>query len=386
MKLKHQFLYILQQVFYWITYCTLVGFASVYLLGKGFTDSQIGILLASTNLISVFVQFIASKLLVPRYHLKTLLQFISISILGVCLLLVIVKPSVFVSILLFATVQTLHMSMLPYINSLGLAYETDFENVDFSVARGFGSMGFAFASFGIGKLLNTYEVDIVPLLALLFSMGFILIISISPADKRLKHEETQSSKSNFFKKYPRFIFLIFALILVFTFHNFINAYLPQIVSSVGGNSGDVGLSLMIAGLCELPAMFMYTKLSRFKSHSFWVMTSFLSYLVRSMILVSIGSVLQVQSAQILQAFSFALLLPSISYLLQEILEVKDRVFGQTLFTIAMTLGGVFGTLFGGFAIDLFGVRGMLMGGVAICCAAALLMLIYLRKKKIKVMI
>lgn len=385
MKHKQQILYIFQQIFYWLSYCTLVGFASVYLIGKGFADSQIGLLLASTNLISVLVQFIISRFFISKLHLKTLLQAFVVSMIVLSTVLIVVKPPVMITVLIFALIQTLHMSLLPYVNSLGLAYEKEYASVDFSIARGFGSMGFAFASFGIGKVLNVKSVDILPLFVAVFLILLYITLLFSPKESQGDKEQNHKANDDFFKRYPKFLILIIALILVFTFHNFINAYLPQIVTSVGGNSADLGLALMIGGLSELPAMFMYTKLSTYKKHSFWVIVSFITYLIRSVILISLMSVVQIQFAQVLQALSFALLLPSVSYLLQDILLVKDQVFGQTLFTISMTLGGVFGTLFGGFSIDFFGVKGMLVLGSLLCLCALILMVSYLKAKE-KVMI
>ena len=48
--------YMLIQAVYYAGFCASIGYASVYLLSKGFSNSEIGTLLAVTNVLSVFLQ------------------------------------------------------------------------------------------------------------------------------------------------------------------------------------------------------------------------------------------------------------------------------------------------------------------------------------------
>ena len=64
---------------YWMTYCILISFSSLYLLDRGFTNTQIGLLLGVSGLTAAVLQpFVGAK----GDHLKvlSLRQFTSIPI------------------------------------------------------------------------------------------------------------------------------------------------------------------------------------------------------------------------------------------------------------------------------------------------------------------
>ena len=48
--------YALIQGLYWAIFCLMVGFASVFLLDRGFTNSQIGLILGVSYLLSAILQ------------------------------------------------------------------------------------------------------------------------------------------------------------------------------------------------------------------------------------------------------------------------------------------------------------------------------------------
>ena len=48
--------YVASQVFYFATFAAMMGYASVYLLHKGFSNSTIGIILSLCNILAVFMQ------------------------------------------------------------------------------------------------------------------------------------------------------------------------------------------------------------------------------------------------------------------------------------------------------------------------------------------
>lgn len=384
MKIKTKIVYILHQVLYWSIYCCLIGYASVYLMEANFSDASIGIFLALANFISVASQFLISKFIADRVSLVSLLKVSYIIMFGLGVALITNLLPQGLMIVLYGLVIIMHMTLLPYVNSLGLYYERVDQNLDFSFSRGFGSMSFAITSFMLGKVLTHSSARLLPVIASLLLVGLILIMYLSPHDRIETHHQQALVSESIYKKYPMLLLFMLSIILVFTYHNFINAFLPQIVTYVGGDNSVVGTALMIAGLMELPAMFFYSILSRKTSHAFWVVVSFVSYLLRSLAFIILGNVMGVYGAQAMQALSFALLLPSVSYFLKDLLTDSEQVQGQTAFTISMTIGGIFGNLVGGFILDKTGVAGMLQSGVLICSIALITFIIFLKgvnKKK-----
>ncbi|MGO2638585.1 MAG: hypothetical protein ACTH9D_06135, partial [Enterococcus viikkiensis] len=70
---------------------------------------------------------------------------------------------------------------------------------------------------------------------------------------------------SFMKKYKRFMGLLAGASLLFVFHTIVNSYMFQIMQPLGGSEANVGTSLSIAALSELPTMFFFSwLLKRFK--------------------------------------------------------------------------------------------------------------------------
>lgn len=106
---------------YWMTYCILISFSSLYLLDRGFTNTQIGLLLGIAGLTAAILQpFVGAK----GDHLKvlSLRQFTSLPIAamilcGVGLFLVPAKP---VQAALYMVLLVLLQLLTPLIYSLGM--------------------------------------------------------------------------------------------------------------------------------------------------------------------------------------------------------------------------------------------------------------------------
>lgn len=378
MKYKNQVLYSLSQICYWAIYCSLIGYASVYLIEQGFQDASIGLLLAFLNLLSVALQFLISHYLSSKISLRKIIAVSLILMLIMAGLIAIINLPSLIQIILYSVMVLIILTLLPYINSLGLAYEVSLKDIDFSLARGFGSLAFALTSFGLGKMLLNTSSTVLPLVAGILTLLLFLVIVISPKEITIISESTQHQSQSIYKKYPKILLFMISIILVFTYHNFINAFLPQIVASVNGDSAIVGTALMIAGIMELPAMIYYSKLTKYKSNAYWLIFSLIAYVVRSIVYLGMSSYLGVYIAQVLQAISFALLLPAVSYYLKDYFEDHEQIQGQTAFTIAMTVGGIGGNLLGGTLLSLLGVKGMLLVGSLFTFVSVTLMIVFVK--------
>ena len=129
---------------YWMTYCILISFSSLYLLDRGFTNTQIGLLLGIAGLTAAILQpFVGAK----GDHLKvlSLRQFTSLPIAamilcGVGLLLVPAKP---VQAALYMVLLVLLQLLTPLIYSLGMDCLNNHIELNFGLARGIGGGTYA---------------------------------------------------------------------------------------------------------------------------------------------------------------------------------------------------------------------------------------------------
>ncbi|WP_313467824.1 MFS transporter [Carnobacterium sp.] len=381
------------QSLYWMCFCAIYGFASVFLLAKNFENQQIGVILALVNIFSVVLQpavgFLVDQL--SSLSLKKVIS--SIAIVNILFLigLITVPDNPLISTALYIGVTSLTLTLQPLLNSLIFEHINEGLEINYGLTRGVGSLSFAFISFFLGRALNEYNATIIPLLCVSLYLIFLLLIVTFPATETQLSRETSEFYSNeatrpksllhFFKQYERFLLFLIAIVFLFGFHTIINSYLVQIMASLGGKDSDFGLSLTIAASVELPAMLGFGYLaSKYKSSSLLKISSFF-FVVRSLLFLGSSTVWMINIAQLFQALSFAIYVPASAYYVNKLMKKGDKVKGQTLVIGATTLGSVFGNGLGGWLLDNATVHTMLTAGM-LSAVFGCLLLFYAIKKEI----
>ena len=382
------------QGFYWMIFCPIFSYSSVYLLSKGFSNQQIGWVLAINSIIAVFLQPLMGSLVdrskkIPLKGFIAILAFIPILLLVAAAFLPMnwIALSV-IYILTLAMMQTLH----PLINSLTFECVNAGYEVSYGFTRAMGSITFAILSSLIGLWLNNHSPDKLPLLgAFLFAMVFLMVLIFprvtplrrtdEPVTVLTKQDAPASTSQSFLKKYDGFLLLILGLAFTFTFHTIINSYLVQIMTPLGAKDSQFGLALTIAAFCELPAFFGFNFIvSKINSQTL-LKYSGIFYALRSVLFFFAASIWMVNLGQALQGITYAVIMPAAVYFINHLMKDEDKVKGQTWITGGMTLGSIIGSLIGGWLLDRFNVHSMLAFGMAAAIVGALLMVIAIRKPK-----
>ncbi len=203
--------------------------------------------------------------------------------------------------------------------------------------------------------------------------------SDSPQEQKKSLEK--SKDKYFFQEYKMFSLLLLGVVFLFAFHNMINTYLVQIITNVGGDSQDMGTSLAIAALCELPAMFLFSKVVKKISSNKLLMLSGVFFTIKSVAFYFSHSVLMIHLSQMLQILSFALYIPASVHYANQVMKEEDKIKGQALFTAALTAGGVVGNLLGGYLIDSKGVSTMLLWCIVFSAAGMIIFFFSAREVK-----
>ncbi|WP_052447583.1 MFS transporter [Clostridium polynesiense] len=367
MKKQITLKYAILQGNYWMIFCSVVVYASVFLLSKEFSASEIGILIAWANVFSVVLQPVIADF--ADKSKKITLQKLSALIAAgglVPLVILLFIPNVKVAVAgLFAIVITAAGVLMPLINSISVYYENKGYNVNYGLARGIGSLSFAVLSYILGYLIKIKGENIVLIAALtLYALIILVLIMFKMNTGEEAHENNENISSNkgknFFRQYKRFTLMLIGVVCLFAFHNMINTYLVQIMAHVGGDSEDMGKSIAIAAMCELPAMFLFSKVVRKISADRLLKISGVFFTIKSVAFYFAGSVMMIHVSQLLQALSFALYIPASVYYANEVMKEEHKIKGQALLTAALTAGGVVGNLLGGYIIDYRGVSMMLL--------------------------
>lgn len=394
-QIKLNLQYISMQVPYWMGYSVLGTFTSVFLLSRDFTNGQIGTVLSLANLFATIAQpFLAS--LADRMTRIRLSQLAA----GMALLLVLFSGILLVlpkAFLIIALIYILLYCSLVLLQPLTIAIGTFFISrgyaLNFGVARGMGSLAFAVAASMTGVLIERFSATIILYLLIGFFLIFALVTlsidtrkdggkyseSIVPEHLQEVHTGEPIGLVEFAKKYKRFMFLLVGVSFLFVFHTITNSYMYQIMQPLGGTEANVGSSLSVAALSELPTMFFFSiLLRRFKIHSLMRFAA-VFFSVKALLVLFAGNIFLINAGQSLQMLGFAMHTMASVYYTNQIIPQKDLVKGQTLMATANSIGGIIGAFAGGHILSLFSVSAMLLIGTIISLAGTLIVLLSVEK-------
>ncbi len=381
------------QGFYWMIFCPIASFASVYLLSKDFSNQKIGWVMAISSILAIGLQP-ALGALIDRFEKLTLKGVLcAMSLLCVAFLagIIFLNAGLVWMAVFYVGIVALLYTMQPLVSALTFEYINAGHNVSFSVTRASGSICFAVLSTLLGIWVNRYSTSILPIICLILFAGYILLILTFPKVKRSENQTYQmenfvpetDDKVGFLRRYDRFIPFLIGAAFIFMFHTIINNFLAQILRPLGGTDGDLGVSLTVAAVAELPAFLGFSFLvSKINTRSLMKIAGFI-YGLRSIIFLFATSVWMINVGQAFQGLTFAVFIPASVYYINEIMREKDRVKGQTFVTAMGTLGGFFGNVIGGRLLDTSGVFGMLLFGLVGAMIGAALLFYAIRKPKVK---
>ena len=380
--------YTLQQMAYWAAAAGVMSFATAYLLAKDFPASQVGILLASGNLLSCLLQ----PVLAERADraggdiLKKLLVGMSVlSALCFALLPVLPLPRIAFGLLYLLGVFFLD-AMLPLLNAISVAYNELGWRINYGLGRGIGSFAFSIAALVIGEVIASFGADwmiwisvAVLLLHAVASMGYPSLGGEHAL--RGDHAKTDScSLPVFFGRYRWYCASLLGVALLAMFHAMTENYLVETVRPLGGDSGSVGVALFIATLIEMPVLIWFDHVRRRISDVWLLKIAGISFLVKAVLFLLAGSVTEIYLLQILQATSYAFLSPTQLYYASRRVAAADMVKGQACITASYALGCAMGNFTGGQLLYFFGLRTMLMAGVVIAAAGTAILFLTVERK------
>lgn len=392
---------------YFMGFCGVHAYASIFMLERGFTNSQIGMLIALANIFSVFIQPVIAGLIDKPGKLTNRRTAIlcTAAVLLLSLALAYVREGKAAVFIIFMLIYMIQMAYQPIIIAMNFEYAEKGCPINFGLARGIGSMGFAIYSPIIGSLLEKYNVSVIHIgdaLALAVGLLFLLTFKLPEKDgcSDLKKEaekkagseenianiseETFQAHNNFFefaKIYPGFMLFLAATIFVFFTHNMLNDYLIQIIRPLGCTEKHVGYATALAAVVELPTMAFFAGMVKKISCEKLLVFSTVFFTVKTVILFFANGVVGVFVSQFCQIAAYALFIPAAAYYANMVMEKADQVKGQAYVNCAITLGGMFSGLICGRILDTSGPRMMLIWGIAACVIGAATTVFAVRKKQ-----
>ena len=371
--------YALIRGLYWAIYCLMVGFASVFLLDRGFTNGQIGLVLGLSYLLSAMLQPVVGALFSRqgvRLNLAIACAYVPVAALSLVLLtLPVGRAALAVILVLFFTIQSM---MQPSVNALHQSFESEGQHVNFGLARGVGSAAYALSSFAMGRLLARFSPSILPGAYGLAVVGLIaaLVCAKTSAAVSLPGSDSRGvSYAEILREHPTMALFLVGVGCMFLTYSFIDNFLVQILLSIGGSSGDLGTAITLSAMTELPAMLLFSRFSRSGKGVRLFMISIWFWLAKDVLTLLAPSPQVLFLVQLLNFASCAVYVPGMMDYMRHVLPESQLLRGVTLAGTATTLGSLIATLLGGWLMDGFGVRrALLIVQVFAVCGTVLLTL------------
>ena len=399
------FRYSLAQGAFWGTWCVMAGFCSSFLSAKGFSNTQIGIVIAVSGIISSFLQIMLADWVdrrekVTAKHVLLVLSAAQIASSGMIGFL----SGTGLPLL---GVYTLHKTLLymsvPFISAIGMETINQGKRMDYSFARGIGSLGYALWMLILGQLVERIGADMVWKMGILSSAMLFLAVRYFPFSKHALNVgeagETDHSAAGgpadqahrtagalttmgFVRRYPRFMGTLLGCTLVLYGYSVINDFSYQVVVSKGGGNAEMGIIMAIAALTEIPMMFLFGRISGKMRYAGWLLLSSLFIGVRITIIWLAPAVSLLYLGALLQFLGYAIFVVVTVCYVSEVVRPEEQLKGQAFMAMTSSVAAVFSSLVGGMMLDHTSVFITLAVTLAVTLAGVLLIGLTAEQKRV----
>lgn len=359
---------------FWMYYGVVGTFASVFLLARGYSNTEIGIVLAVGNVLAVILQPVLADFAdrSKRISLIGIIQLIAAVMLVMTAALCALQRKSLALTVIFVLLLTWHTVLQPLINSLSFKLEESGYHVSFGVARSMGSLFYSLLMAVTGTMVENWGVQVLPLSggAIMVMLLISLILTKRQFDRAKaaggqgqaaakledKPAEEEINLKDFLMRNKIFVLVNVGVIGIYFSNQILNNYMIQIVTSVGGDSEDMGRILSVMAFLEIPAMVGFDSLRKKISCEFLLKVASVGFTIKIAMCYIAASVTMVYIAQLFQLISFGLFLPAMVNFIDEIMSKGEAVKGQAFFTTMVTVTSMISSLIGGVILDLSGAK------------------------------
>ncbi len=358
MRSNKQIIYSIIEFLFFTISAAMFGFASLFLLNKGFSNGQIGLILALSSVFAIVLQqLVALFIKKSNFNLNRLLVilYIIVAILSSVLFIFKLKGISFAIVLI--CLFFIQKASEPFITALHSGYK----EIQFSISRGFGSLGYSISNFAIGQILAKLASDYLPIIYIVPTVLLVIFLLIFKAPNTNDNQEIKKEdKINLIHDYPHFFLFLLGVMFIAVTHNFTELFLLQIISRIGGTSANLGTAAAISAITELPAMILYKKYYKKLGNRNLLMLAGIMWVTKNLLIALAPNIYFVYAAELLQFVSYSIYVPSTERHLSHVIPSSEYLKGQTLISSCLVIGSLVATLLGGFLIDKIGINTTLM--------------------------
>ena len=397
---------------YWIIYAVVSSFASVFMLAKGYTNSQIGITLAAANVLAVVMQPLIADFVDRSKRLDVIG---TTTIMTVCMMIFTIGMLTFKGgslglCVVFVLLIAFHTVLQPLFNSLAFRLEEAGVSINFGIARSVGSLAYSIFCAVFGTIVDHLGINVMPAASELSCLLLIASLAFTgyyfrkgkalqgkakntepasvgkqedgqPSEERAEEIEEEINLVQFIRRNKMFFIMNLGVLGLFFSNAVLNNYMAQICTGVGGTTEDMGRILGVMAFLEIPTMVFFKQLRGRFSCQFLLKVAAIGFTVKIAICWIANSVVLLYIGQLFQPVSFALFLPGMVYFSDEMMSRGEAVKGQALYTTMITITTIFATLLGGVILDGSGPKMLTFVSTLLTAAGALVVILAVDKVK-----
>lgn len=382
----------LVQAIYWMLYTVAGSFVSVLLLEKDYTNASIGTIIAVGSVLAILLQTVITHVTDRSSRLDSIGMIKILTLLlaaGVFAVLLIGEKSAALTIA-YVGVIILHTAMHPFVNALSFKLEETGLQVNYGVGRSMGSLAAGGISFVLGYLVVWFQPEIVLYLALV-NLAFLTLVIFATGHH---YKKTMSSHKDipknfdpaknparqsigmleFMRRNRIFAFMSLGIIALFFGNVILENFTIQIVEGIGGDTTNMGVVILLLCLFEMPAMIGFHRLKQRFSYVMLLRISALFFTIKIIIMYLAHSMTAFYLAQLCQIPGYGLFFPAMVNFIDHIMGKGEALRGQAVFTVALTLGNVIGSIAGGMILDQYSSHTLLLAGSMVSAVGSVLII------------
>lgn len=368
------------QASFWMDLCIALSFCSVYLKGLGYTNSQLGLVIAVGNLLGAVLGPGLSSIIDRKE--KVTASSVLPPILAIRMLMILVLIFHHAAGPITIVGFTLYIAFAMCVNSLDLKLYVDAAyngiSVDYAAARSAGSFAYVVISLILGNLISHTSIHVVPYAAV--AVGIIQLLAhvvfikgVSKAGNReMSVAEEGVSLVQFAKDNKRFTVLLLGTILLFFSHNVTTNFLINVTDNLGGDAGSMGLINGFMAAVEIPVMLFFTRFFGKKNMGSLLKFAFTMLTVKAAAIALAGSIPMLMAAFVLQAPSYGLYTAAIVPYIEKTIAHEDSAKAQSLAFTMTTFSSVLAGTVGGMLYDNVSVTSTLWIAAAVCAVGTVI--------------
>ena len=388
--------YTAMQIGYWAMFAAICAYLAALLGARGFSNSQIGLLIAIRCLAGIVCQPLLGGFADrhPEIPLKVIVSLSLALSLAASLVFLLWPMGMGGTAVILIILGGFEISAYPLMDAMAIQFINAGVPIRYSLGRGIGSMAYAVTCAGLGlqtqalgveSTLVTHAVLVAAVIALTITYP---AFRAAPAAADAPPAEKPHSVWYLLKNNPPFALMLLAILLGITACLPMSNFLVNVVESRGGNSADLGVALFLMGGFELPTAFFFQRMLRRLGSGKLILISMAFTVLKAAALLLSFNLTTLFLAQPLQMLGYGLFTPASVYFVNESVPQADRVRGQTVMMVASNgMGGMLGSYISGLALDagaslpMGGANLMLLCCIALGCAATALAAVALALRK-----